>query len=201
MRNRPTSKFRRQPSTKKRGLATDTIDDFALQLLEEAKYFLEQANSCPRREGIRAYLHASVNLGVCAWEAHVNAVAEEFLTRPNLDLLDRSVLEERDIELSDGRFSLVDRLTRYRSIERFEFLWKSFSRKPLDKTSQWWSDLHAMIYLRNQLTHPKRPREFNAKSVGRGIHAVVCSLNALYKAIYKRAHPLASLQLESTLDF
>jgi len=169
--------------------------------LEEAKYFLEKANSCPKREGIRAYLHASVNLGVCAWEAHVNAVAEEFLTRPNLDLLYRSVLEERDIELNDGRFSLVDRLTRYRSTERFEFLWKSFSRKPLDKTSRWWSELQAMINLRNQLTHPKRPPALNAESVGRGIRAVVCSVDALYRAIYKRAHPLASLQLESTLDF
>src|SRR6266849_4061023 len=131
-----------------------SFDEFSRQLLEEAKRFLEKAKAAGDR-GRSAYLHAAMTLGICALEAHVNSVCDDFLTRRDLSVLDRSILSERNYQLQDGEFKITERLKMYRLEDRMEFLFSRFSRSPLDKQSSWWGQLQAAFLARNSLSHPK----------------------------------------------
>src|SRR5882724_8143500 len=111
-----------------------SFDEFSRQLLEEAKRFLEKAKGT-KDPGQSAYLHAALTLAVCALEAHVNAICDDFLIRSDLSILDRSILSERIHELIDGEFKITDRLKMYRLDDRIEFLFRRFSTTPLDKQS------------------------------------------------------------------
>jgi hypothetical protein len=79
-------------------MTVETADDFATQLFEEAKAFLEKF--CSNREDAAAvaYLHAALLLGYCALEAHVNNVAADFADRSEFDTLQQSILTERDVD-------------------------------------------------------------------------------------------------------
>ncbi len=52
------------------------IDELSVQLLEQAKRFLEKADESTG-EGESAYCNAALLLGSCALEAHINAIADE----------------------------------------------------------------------------------------------------------------------------
>src|SRR5947208_947946 len=100
------------------------IDTFSVQLFEQAKRFLEKARN-EEGEGKRAYLHASLLIGVSALEAHINAIADELLTTwTEINLLERSILSERDFVFENGEIELTNKLKMYRLIERFEFIFK-----------------------------------------------------------------------------
>ena len=82
------------------------IDAFAARLWEEAKGFLEKARATSVVKRREAYLHAALNLGFCSLEAHLNAIAEDFLTREDLLPHERSVLLEKRVDLEHGVFRL-----------------------------------------------------------------------------------------------
>ena len=131
--------------------------EFSRSLLEEAKRFLEKAQAAKDSAEKTAYLHATLMLAFCALEAHINSVADDFLTRSELTVLEKSILSERDFRFEKGEFVLSDRLKMYRLEERFEFLYKRFSSKDLDKSAGWWTRLKGAMNHRNQLVHPKQP--------------------------------------------
>ena len=74
-----------------------TADEFATLLFEEAKAFLEKYRSHREEDAAVAYLHATLLLGYCALEAHINNVAADFADRPEFSVLERGLLQERDI--------------------------------------------------------------------------------------------------------
>lgn len=177
-----------------------SFDEFSRQLLEEAKRFLEKAKGTSD-PGQSAYLHAALTLGVCALEAHVNSVCDDFLTRNDLSVLDRSILSERNHELLGGEFKITDRLKMFRLEDRIEFLFRRFSTTPLDKQSSWWGQLQATFSTRNNLSHPKLVFTLTCPSVERALQSLVDALDALYQAVYKRSFPPQPRGLDSTLDF
>ena len=177
-----------------------SFDEFTRQLLEEAKRFLEKAK-VTEGPGQCAYLHAALTLGVCSLEAHVNSVCDDFLTRSDLSVLDRSILSERNHELIDGEFKITDRLKMYRLEDRIEFLFRRFSTTPLDRQSSWWGQLQATFSARNSLSHPKSVFTLTCPMVERILQSVVDALNALYQAVYKKSFPPQARGLDSTLNF
>jgi hypothetical protein len=82
------------------------LDEFASVLLEEAKRFLEKAGESTDPDCKRAYLHSALLLGFAAFEAHVNAIADDFLSLNSLQPHERGLLSEQAVELSDGEFKL-----------------------------------------------------------------------------------------------
>src|ERR1700739_3985685 len=114
------------------------IDSFATQLLEEAKAFLEKAKTSSDPKNKEAHLHAALNLGFCGLEAHVNAIADDFLTLQDLAAHERSILAECKVELECGEFRVTDRLQMYRLEDRLLFLCARFSKTPLDRTAAYW---------------------------------------------------------------
>jgi hypothetical protein len=174
------------------------IDEFATQVFDEAKRFLEKYDDNPE---VYAYLHAAIALGFSSFEAHVNAIAEEFLIRPELTPWERGILAEKDVEFADGAFKLTDRLKMHRLEDRLLFLCRRFSTKPIDRNSSIWSNLKDAIKLRNELTHPKGPIQIERPKVARALQAILEILDYTYRALYKQGYPMKTLDLQSTLEF
>lgn len=179
------------------------IDNFSIQLYEQAKRFLEKAKMEASDEGKNAYLHAALLIGVSALEAHVNAIADELLsTWEDLDVLERSILSERDFVFESGSFRIVDKLKMYRLIDRVEFIFHRFSPKePLDKSEIWWSQLAEALKIRNELVHPKGRVEINDSTVTRALQGILEALNAIYKALFNAPYPAYGRRLDSKLVF
>lgn len=178
------------------------IDEFATALLEEAKRFLEKAVESEDEAAIAGNLHAALMLAFCSFEAHVNAIADEFSVGTDISLHEKSVLLERDVRLEDGEFKLQTNVVRMVRLEdRIQFLHNRFSGKRLDRTQSWWGSLGKAIKLRNELTHPKSAARIHESDVRIAIEAIVGGLDAIYRAIYRRPFPAATRGIRSKLTF
>jgi hypothetical protein len=179
----------------------EQTDKFSRTLVEEAKRFLEKAKEEVDSEGQTAYLHAALLLGFGALEAHVNSIAEDFLVRSDLSILDRSLLAEREFRLQNGTFDLIDQLKMYRLEDRIEFLYRRFAGTTIDKTSEWWGGMKTGLILRNKLVHPKESPSINYTSVENALKAILSLIDALYNGIFKTAYPAARRGLQSSMRF
>jgi hypothetical protein len=176
------------------------IDNFASDLLEQAKRFLEIANDCDG-DGKAAHLNAALMLGFCSLEAHVNAIADDFAGRDDLSVHDKSILFEQDVRLTHGEFVLSDSLKIFRLEDRIQFFCVRLSGTPLDRGASWWSELNTAMKLRNTLTHPKDAAVITEDAVKRALQSIINGINYLYKAIYKRPFPAGNMGLQSNLSF
>lgn len=181
----------------------EDIDAFASLLLEEGKRFLEKAVDSDNDNEEQAYLHAALLVAFCSLDAHLNAIGAECAARSDLNLSphDLSILLEKEVRLEDGAFVLGKNLRMVRYEDRIQFLHRRISKKNVDKASDWWSDLMAAIALRNELTHPKGVPNIKVEHVGRAIQAIIDTLEALYRTIYKRKFPALGRGLDSNLNF
>lgn len=177
------------------------IDKFADSLLEEAKRFLEKATAETNPEGHAAYLHAALNLAFCSLEAHVNAVAEELTLNPEFSgPHDLGVLREKEVRLIDGEFKLGN-LKIYPLRERMQYLYRRVKGKSLDTSATWWSELASATELRNRLTHPKESPQIDVPNVQRALQAVIDSIDAVFRGVYRKGMPAAGMGLHSTMTF
>jgi hypothetical protein len=178
------------------------LSSFASDLLEEAKRFLEKAKESSDPTVKKAYLHAALMVGFASFEAHVNAIADDFLSRGDLNPHERGLLAEHAVELTDGEFREKDLLKVHRLEDRVLFLCRRFSKTPVDRNESYWSDFVAATKLRNALTHPKAdPPNINEAAVKKTLSAIIELLNFMYKAIYKKKLPAYNRGLLSKLSF
>jgi hypothetical protein len=177
------------------------IDSFATQLLEEAKAFLAKAKATSDATAKEAYLHAALTLGFCGLEAHINAIAEDFLTLTDLSPHERSILSEQRVELDNGEYRLTEHLQIYRLEDRLLFLCTRFSKKPaFDRKANYWSQFKDAQLLRNALMHPKTAAVVTDTSVERALSAILQVLDMMYRRIYNKKYPAAQRGLHSTID-
>lgn len=177
------------------------IDSFANKLLDEAKRFLEKADDSADLDAQSAYRHAALMLSFCALEAHVNALSQEFDAAAGLSAHEHGILLEREVRLEDGEFRLKKTLRITRLEDRIDFLHVRFSGAALDPSAKWRQQLGTAVDLRNKLTHAKEVLPIGQGDVKNAIQAVVDALDSLYRALYKRPFPLATLGIQSQLDF
>ena len=178
------------------------IDGFAALLFEEAKRFLEKAKEAESEEARVAYLHAALTIGFCSLEAHVNAIAEDFLSRPELTPHEKSILSEKRVELERGSFVVKEQLQIYRLEDRLLFLMTRFSGQgALDRTSTYWTRFNQALGLRNKLSHPKATATVTEASVTAGLLAILDVLDIAYKRIYGLRYPAGKKGLHSSLNF
>jgi hypothetical protein len=179
------------------------IDDFANDLLEEAKRFLEKAED--RAADVtsqKANLHAALMLAFCSLEAHVSAIGDDFTNVSGLSVHERAILAEREVRLKDGQFELQNNILKMVRLEdRIQFLHAKFSGVPLDRTQVWWGQLVSAMGVRNELTHPKSIPNVTLAAVREAVLAIIRCVDALYQAIYKRPFLTAALGLSSKLSF
>jgi hypothetical protein len=174
------------------------IDEFANSLLEEAKRFLEKAESAG--EGARPFLHAALMLAFCSLEAHINATADEFAERPELSVHERAFLLEQDVTFEAGAFRSGG-LKMTRIEDRILFIHLKFGGRALDRNAVWWGSLREAIRLRNKLTHPKEVPAISVDNVKRAIEAIIECINVLFMAVYQKPFPVATRGLHSKLNF
>lgn len=180
------------------------IDKLSTQLFEEAKRFLEIADAMVSDLAAKdAYAHAALLLGFSSLEAHLNAIAEELAMRPDLGVLDRSILIERDFTIEKGLFQTTNKLKMYRLEDRLSYIFANHSPSETGSptTSLWWSNLKAGIDLRNQLVHPKVNVQVDTTAVAMALTAILDCLNDLYQGVYSRPFPPHRRGLQSTLTF
>lgn len=176
------------------------IDSFATQLLEESKRFLEKAIETDDEIYRDALLHAALMVGFSSLEAHINAICEEFSSRPELSPHEKAMLLEQDVRLEHGEFKLTG-FKMYRLDDRIAFLHRRFSGKPLDKKAAWLGALGTAINIRNKLTHPKGVHPISIDAVKNAVSAIIDAIDALYSAIYQKNFPAAIRGLQSRLIF
>lgn len=178
------------------------IDEFAATLFEQAKRFFEKAVEAKLSDPIAsgAFLHASVMVGFCALEAHINSVADELAQREGVNIHERGLLLEQEVRLENGEFK-IGGLKMTRLEDRILFLHYRFGGSHLAKSEAWWSDLMGAIGLRNRLTHPKTAATILTSDVERALLAIISSIDAIYKAVYGKPFPFVSLGLHSQLTF
>lgn len=180
------------------------IDLLSTQLFEEAKRFLEKANEMESdTAAMSAFAHAALLLGFSSLEAHLNAVAEELTLRPNLSVLDRSILTEREFGLVDGQFQTKLGLKMYRLEDRLTHILVNFSTPSSSSptTLEWWPGLKSGITLRNGLVHPKEKLRIDGKAVAVALQAILDCLSSLYQRVYGRPFPPGNRALQSMLTF
>jgi hypothetical protein len=179
------------------------LSDFAADLLEEAKRFLEKATVTADADGKKAFLHSALLVGFAAFEAHVNAIADDFLTRPELTPHERGLLAEAQVDLVDGQFRVKeDNLKIQRLDDRVLFLCRRFSATPIERKASYWGKFNEATRLRNKLTHPKGGHlNVTEAEVKNALGALIELLNVIYLAIYKKKLPAHSNGLMSKRTF
>ncbi|NGZ96310.1 MAG: hypothetical protein CV089_09310 [Nitrospira sp. WS110] len=179
----------------------ETSDDFANLLFEEAKAFLGKHDLHKEENAAVAYLHAALLLGFCALEAHINNVAADFADRPEFTLLEQGIMQEKDVALKHGEFELTKTLKMFRLEDRYEFLYRRFKKRPIDKDVKWWGLLKAGLQARNAITHPRTPSKVTSTEVAGFLSAILEAIDALFRAVYRKPYPCKRRKLDSTLEF
>lgn len=180
------------------------IDLFAAELFEEAKRFLEKARDEGSDEGKRAFLHAALVVGMSSLEAHINAISDEMAERPNLGVLDLSILLEKEYRFEKGRFKIVsNKLKMYNLVERIEYLADHFAmtENNFNKDTPWWGKLNQGINTRNSLVHPKDGHNITIQQVEDAFEGILGVLDALYLTIYGQHFPPLGRRFDSTMVF
>jgi hypothetical protein len=178
------------------------FDEFSSRLLEESKRFLEKAIQDKTKEGEEAYLHSSLVLGFAALEAYVNGIADELLVDAGTPVMDRGILSEREVGLVDGQFRVLpDRLKIYRLEDRIQFLYRKYTKRAVDKNTEWWKEILSGIHLRNQLVHPKDLPSLSSKKMEQILKAIVKTIDVLFHAVYKEGFPIAGKGINSSMTF
>jgi hypothetical protein len=174
-------------------------DAFSVLLLDEAKRFLEKGVEGTGSEQ-DAYLHAALIVGFSALESHVNGIADELSARPHTDLLTKSILKEKPVQLTKGEWTLGTKDQYFRLEERISFLLHSCSKKDAG-TYAWWSDLVSGIKARNALVHPRDAVQLTSSDVQRYLNAIIQALNDMYLGVFGKGHPSFNRGLQSTMTF
>jgi hypothetical protein len=182
-------------------MSAENIDDFSILLLEQSKRFLEKASMATNPDSISAFCHASLLLGFSSLEAHMNALSDDLILRPDLGILEQSILKEREFIQDNGRFTLTNKLKMYRLEDRLMFMFVNFSTGVIPKSLPWWNVLQEGIDLRNRLVHPKKDMQLKHVEVAKVVGAILACLDALYKALFGKPHPLFKRGLDSKLTF
>jgi hypothetical protein len=176
-------------------------DEFSIQLLDEAKAFLEKAIELDHDGDIvrrSAFLHACLVMAFSALESHLNGVASELADRDGWELPDKSLLLEKSIKLDKGVWVLGDSQY-FRLEDRLEFLFVSHGSDDFRETA-WWSTLHTGIKLRNDLVHPRDSVDFSVTEMSRYLSAIIEGLNSLYSVVFKKGHPSYGRALQPTFS-
>lgn len=177
------------------------VDEYALDLINKSKRFLEKANLEDSEVGQSAFYECALIFSVMSLETTVFSIAEEICDRKELELLDKSLLLEKEILFDKGKFIISDKLKISRLIDKIEFLFNRFNARFDRQRAIWWQHLNDGIKIRNNLIHPKKIVKITKKQVENTILSVMKCIDMLYRAIYGRAYPHFNRRLTTSYDF
>jgi hypothetical protein len=148
----------------------DLLDMIALEL-DKVEHFQDAITQ-------DAYLQSAVLLPFCVLEAYVNRLADEVPSRQDLSPRERALLE-RNARLDD----------------RIAFLHTRFSGRLADETAAGWAAFKDALDLRDRINESKPAPALTVPAVKAAIKAVIDTIDALSRDIYKR--PLSAADIGS----
>jgi len=133
------------------------------ELLEDAQWFFEQADSAQNAQNKERFSIASILFSFIALESFINNMMSDFTVLPSglLTPHEQGFLAEKVVELADsgknaGKFEVTNK-QRYQSLEyKIMFLVARFSKDAVDKGSTLWQRFQKMKDIRDSLTHPRK---------------------------------------------
>ena len=108
------------------------LSGFSRNLLESAKFFLQQGKREKRGARKQACFRASLYHGLAYVEAQVNDIAEHFTANGPFTMHELGMLLEKDIALAQGRFVMRDSLKMARLTDRIDLLATHFGKTRLN---------------------------------------------------------------------
>ena len=172
------------------------FEQYSQELLLSSKLFLEESKTKTHSKAdSQRMLRASLTHAFFFLEAQMNYLASHFVNSDGFDLMERSLLAEREIRLEKGLFVLSDSSKFYRLEDRIEFLLARFSKSLTQAKGEWYSELKVSLAVRNRLVHPREAHTISQAEVEKAIVAILNCLTALYQAIFQKDFPLSKLGL------
>lgn len=169
------------------------LDKFVKDLINDSKYFLDQAKESNEEKMKLRYIRAVITTIWSALEGWINCVSSDFVLLPEkkLQLHEKAFLSEKKFELTKkGEFKITKR-DQYNTIEdKILFLLKRFGNYEINKNSKLWNNFKITKKLRNGLVHPKlgkiETKNLTIKNAEIAINSVIDMLKLLTKKIYKK---------------
>ena len=177
------------------------IDEYANDLLNKGKRFLEKAKQESDDIAISAYFQSAIIFSIMSLETNIFSISDELCTRDEFSLLEKSLLLEKDVSFDKGVFSLTDKLKMSKLIDKIDFLLFRFNSNVNKSKSLWWNHLKEGIRLRNELIHPKNVTAITSAQVENTILSVLKCTDVIYRAVYKKGYPHYNRNLTSVYDF
>ncbi|EKD26056.1 MAG: hypothetical protein ACD_79C01388G0002 [uncultured bacterium] len=177
------------------------FDQYCDDLLEQSKRFLEIAKNNSDEKAINAYLNAALLISISSLEASVNSLIEDFYKSKNFTVFEIGLLNEKEIVLKNGIFSISNRFKMSRLTDKIELLAQKFSGNSKIKHKNWWSSLCTGILLINEIAHPKKNKILNIEDIERTILSVIQCIDFIFRIVYKKSLPSAQMELQSKMNF
>lgn len=182
-------------------LSSSTFDTYSLILFEAGKRFLEKSKVDKTKEGVQAYLMASLLIVFSSLEAFLNGFVSEHEDWDKLTVHELALLKEKEVVFEKGQFIINDRLKISRITEKIELILKKFNCKIKYRQLSWWANLKQGLKTRNSLVHPKDVKDLKVQQIESAIYSIIECLDLLFKTIYKRGFPRKSKELSSSYFF
>jgi len=173
------------------------IDDYARDVIESSKWFLQLANGAADIRQKQALLRASLLSGFSFLECQVYQVCDHFAGNSAFEIQERALISERAVELKNGRFRLSSRTQYSRLEDKIEFLMTRFMADPPYGARPWNSNLSNALKRRNSIAHPKDELILSEADVARDLEAMIEAASDLFEVIFKKPLPYKAHGLTS----
>lgn len=164
------------------------VDEYARDVFESAKTFLESARNAQDDRAKQAYLRASILSATCFLECQVNHLCDHFAHRREFTLHERALLIEREVRLSDGKFKLGNEKF-YRVEDRILFLLGKFCAGFDKSTHAWWAQYKIAVNTRNSIAHPRKTVLLVDSEVEASLRGVLHLVDFLLRTIFGKGLP------------
>ena len=175
------------------------LSGFSRNLLESAKFFLQQGKRERKGKRKQACFRAALYHSLAYVEAQVNDIAEHFTASGPFTMHELGFLLEKVITLKQGRFVMDGSLKMSRLTDRIDLLANHFGEDPVELPR--YELLKDALRRRNALSHPKADIELTDAEVVAAIEASVSVCSRLAKCIFGKDLPYADRGLDPTSDY
>jgi hypothetical protein len=175
------------------------VVEFASELLEAAKAFLNKAKQLTDDTDVQAHLRSAALHATSFLECHVNNISDEFSDRREFTLHERALLLEKEVRLRNGVFELGN-TKYYRLEERVLFILSKFTERDF-KSHPWWGNSLNLMQSRNDIAHPRDRVTLRIDDVERGLLGCIDLVDYLVKSVYKKGLPEAGYRLDTAVEF
>ena len=173
----------------------ETSDDFARELIEDAKRSLQQAKSSTKDVSLQRHLRHSLMSAFSFLELQIELISQHFDGSSIFSVHEQGILAQKEVVFDKGVFRLKERPRYSRLADRMLLLQSKFRGSRLSER-EWWGPLLTATEHRNSIAHPKAPIKLTIGDVERALTAALACANDLFEIVFSKGLPYASFGLK-----